>query len=194
MDVQDPPTSSLPSSSPSSTKPAPATTDGRDGAARAAALPPHASIGANVERVLVSSNSQLRWSFRIAAVMSGLLFAFGVAFLAVAVVQALDGELEAAAVIAGIGLAAFVLLYFMNPRRNVARNLAGSEQVHIVATSYLAGLAFAEKHDTEALTLLNQLTAHSIALLDDRAEGLSEQRLAAMRAATIARATPPNQA
>jgi hypothetical protein len=194
VDVQDPPTSSLPSSSPSSTKPAPAPTDGRDGAARAAALPPHASIGANVERVLMSSNSQLRWSFRIAAVMSGLLFAFGVAFLAVAVVQALDGELEAAAVIAGIGLAAFVLLYFMNPRRNVARNLAGSEQVHIVATSYLAGLAFAEKHDTEALTLLNQLTAHSIALLDDRAEGLSEQRLAALRAATIARATPPDQA
>jgi hypothetical protein len=194
VDAQDPPTSSNPPSSPRSAKPPPAATDGRDGAALAAALPPRGDIGANVERVLMSSNSQLRWSFRIAAVMSGLLFAFGVAFLAVAVVQALDGELEAAAVIAGIGVAAFVLLFFTNPRRNVARNLAASEQVHIVATSYLAGLAFAEKHDSEALGLLNQLTAHSIALLDDRAEGLSEQRLAALRAATIARAAPPGRA
>ena len=126
--------------------------------------------------------------------MSGLLFAFGVAFLAVAVVQALDGDLEAAAVIAGIGLAAFGLLYFTNPRRNVAKNLAGSEQVHIVATSYLAGLAFAEKHDSEALQLLNQLTAHSIALLEDRADGLSEPKLAALRAATLARASSSEEA
>jgi hypothetical protein len=147
-----------------------------------------------VEQVLRGFNSQLRWSFRIAAIMSALLFAFGVAFLAIAVAQALDGELEAAAVVAGIGLAAFVLLYFTHPRRNLAQNLAGSEQVHIVTTSYLAGLAFAEKHDSEALTLLNQLTAHSIVLLEDRADGLSEQRLAALRAATLARATPPDQA
>jgi hypothetical protein len=154
---------------------------------------PHDAVGANVERILLNSNMQLRWSFRIAVVMSAILFVFGVAFLAVAVFQALDGDLEAAAVIAGIGLAAFVLLYFTNPRRNVAKNLAGSEQVHIVATSYLAGLAFAEKHDSDALTLLNQLTAQSIALLEDRAEGLSEQRLAALRAATMARARPPDQ-
>ncbi len=192
MDVQDPPTSSKPSP-PSPTEPALTRTDGGDGAVRAAAIPPHGDIGANVERVLMSSNSQLRWSFWIAAVMSGLLFAFGVAFLAAAVLKALDGELAAAAVIAGIGLAAFVLLFFTNPRRNVAKNLARSEQVHIVATSYLAGLAFAEKHDSDALTLLNQLTAHSIALLDDREHGLAEQRLAALRAATIARAAPPDE-
>jgi hypothetical protein len=201
VDVQDPPTSSTPPRPPSSTEAPPeagperrAGTGGRDGAAPGAGLPPHEAIGANVEQVLRGFNSQLRWSFRIAAVMSALLFAFGVAFLAVAVFQALDGELEAAAVVAGIGLAAFVLLYFTHPRRNLARNLAGSEQVHIVTTSYLAGLAFAERHDSEALMLLNQLTAHSIVLLEDRAEGLSEQRLAALRAATLARATPPDQA
>jgi hypothetical protein len=183
VDAQDPP--------PSSTQPSLAAAGG-DGAAPAPALP-HDAVGANVERILLNSNMQLRWSFRIAVVMSAILFAFGVAFLAVAVFQALDGDLEAAAVIAGIGLAAFVLLYFTNPRRNVAKNLAGSEQVHIVATSYLAGLAFAEKHDSDALTLLNQLTAQSVALLEDRAEGLSEQRLAALRAATMARQRPPDQ-
>jgi hypothetical protein len=183
VDAQDSP--------PTSTKPSAAAAGG-DGAVRAPAIPD--AVGANVERILVSSNTQLRWWFRISVAMSAVLFVFGVAFLAVAVAQALDGDLAAAAVIAGIGLAAFVLLYFVNPRRNEATNLAGSEQVHIVATSYLAGLDFAEKHDEDALTLLNQLTAHSIALLDDRAEGLSEQRLAALRAATMARARPPDQA
>jgi hypothetical protein len=184
VDAQDSP--------PTSTKPS-AAASGGDGAAPAPAIPPDA-VGANVERILVSSNTQLRWWFRISVAMSAVLFVFGVAFLAVAVAQALDGDLAAAAVIAGIGLAAFVLLYFVNPRRNEATNLAGSEQVHIVATSYLAGLDFAEKHDEDALTLLNQLTAHSIALLDDRAEGLSEQRLAALRAATMARARPLDKA
>ena len=183
VDAQDPP--------PSSTQPSAAAAGG-DGAAPAPPLP-HDAVGANVERILLNSNMQLRWSFRIAVVMSAILFVFGVAFLAVAVFQALDGELETAAVIAGIGLAAFVLLYFTNPGRNVAKNLAGSEQVHIVATSYLAGLAFAEKHDSDALTLLNQLTAQSIALLEDRADGLSEQRLAALRSATMARQRPPDQ-
>jgi hypothetical protein len=166
---------------------------GRDGAAPVAGFPPQENIGANVERILMGSNTQLRWWFRIAAVMSALLFAFGIAFLAIAVVQALDGELEAAGVVAGIGLAAFGLLYLTNPRRNMARRLAGSERVHIIATSYLAGLEFAERHDSEALELLNQLTAHSIVLLEDRVEGPSEQRLAALRAATLARARPPDQ-
>jgi hypothetical protein len=201
VDVQDPSSSSKPPRPPSAAKATPASgpetlsaRGGRDGAAPTAGLQPHEAIGANVEQVLSGFNTQLRWSFRIAAVMSALLFGFGVAFLAIAVAQALDGELEAAAVVAGIGLAAFVLLYFTHPRRNLAKNLAGSEQVHIVTTSYLAGLAFAEKHDAEALTLLNQLTAHSIVLLEDRAEGLSEQRLAALRAATVARATSQDQA
>ncbi|MGZ5252635.1 MAG: hypothetical protein ACXWCE_20630 [Caldimonas sp.] len=140
--------------------------DGADPTPAAPAAQPNKSAEENVDRIVMASYHQIRVSFWISAVMSVVLFVAGLTFLALAVAQAKQGDRTATIAIAGVGLADFLLLFYTNPRRDLAKNLASTQRVHIVATSYLFGMGLAARHDDHALRLLHELTVDSVRLLD----------------------------
>jgi hypothetical protein len=155
-----------------------------------AAAPPKARTvverpAASVERVLAASYAHIRWAFWLSLGIAALLFLLGALLLGLAAWNALraDDLSRGTLLVAGLGLAALVILFIARPWGDVADHLAGVQQVHIVAASYLAGSALADRHDSEALGLLTQLTATSVALLEDGEEPLPESKLSALQAA-----------
>jgi hypothetical protein len=147
--------------------------------------PPEAGPAAGVERGLASTYDHVRLAFRLSLAIAGGLFVLGAALLVVAAWHALGEEdlSRGTILVAGLGLGSLVLLFVTRPWGDVAEHLAAAQQVHIVAASYLAGSALADRHDSEALGLLTQLTATSVALLQDGEEPLPESKLSALQAA-----------
>jgi hypothetical protein len=149
------------------------------------ASPPEERPAAGVERMLGDSYSHIRWAFWLSLGIAGGLFLLGAALVVVAAWHALgeDDLSRGTILVAVLGLASLVLLFVTRPWGDVADHLADAQQVHIVAASYLAGSVLADRHDAEALGLLTQLTATSVALLEDGEEPLPESKLSALQAA-----------
>jgi hypothetical protein len=154
-------------------------------APRAAPRPGAERPEAGVERVVGASYAHIRWAFWLSLAIAALLFLLGALLLGLAAWNALrDDDLSRGTIlVAALGLAALVILFVARPWADAAEHLADAQQVHIVAASYLAGSALADRHDSEALGLLTQLTATSVALLEDGQEPLPESKLSALQAA-----------
>lgn len=146
---------------------------------------PEEAPAARVEHVLGETYTHIRWAFWLSLGIAGALFLLGAILVAVAARKALGEEdlSNGTILVGGLGLATLVLLFVTRPWSDVADHLAHAQQVQIVAASYLAGSTFADRHDAEALGLLTQLTATSVALLEDGQEPLAESKLAALQAA-----------
>ena len=140
---------------------------------------------AGVQRVLGASYAHIRWAFWLSLAIAALLFLLGAVLLGLAAWDALrsDDLSNGTILVATLGLVALVILFVARPWSDVSDHLAEAQQVHIVAASYLAGSALADRHDSEALGLLTQLTATSVALLEDGQEPLPESKLSALQAA-----------
>ena len=153
------------------------------------ASPPEDGPTAGVEPAFASTYDHVRWAFWLSLAIAGGLFVLGAALVAVAARSALGEESlsRGTILVAGLGLAALVLLFVTRPWSEAARQLADAEQVRIVAASYLAGTGLADRHDAEALGLLTQLTATSVALLEHGDEPLPESKLSALQAAAALR-------
>ena len=118
-----------------------------------------------VKRLLLESFVQIRWSFWVSITMSVILFVVGLVFLATALVQSLTaGSVSTSTLtVAGLGLADFVLLFYTRPWKDIAANLANSQQIRMIATSYLAGFALIGK--PEQRKELAELTEQSVQLV-----------------------------
>jgi hypothetical protein len=155
---------------------------------------PEERPAAGVEQALGAASDHLRWALWLSLGIAAGLFVLGAGLMVVAAAKALgeDDLTRGTLLVAGLGLAALVLLFVTQPWSEIADRLAQAQQVRIVAASYLAGSTFADRHDAEALGLLTQLTATSVALLEDGDEPLPDSKLTALQAAAGVRrgATP----
>jgi hypothetical protein len=67
-------------------------------------------------RILLRSFDHIQWSFVVLLTMSVVVFLVGLAFLVIAIVRTARGETDSATfVIAGIGVADIVLLFYRQP-------------------------------------------------------------------------------
>jgi hypothetical protein len=125
-----------------------------------------------VRDMLMQPFGHITWSFRILTGMSVLMFLVGLAFLVVAVVQAVDeGEVSTSTLtIAGVGLADFFLLFYRRPWEDIARGLSNSQQARIVATSYLSAISMLRSDDPNAHAALQALTREAVHLLEEYTE------------------------
>lgn len=133
------------------------------------------SSSVQVEPILLESFSHIRWSFWISATMSVVLFVFGIVFLGIALVQSLgaDDVSTSTLTIAGLGVSDLVLLFYSRPWKDVATNLANSQQIRMIAISYLAGFKLVGTPETAKA--LADLTDHSVRLIQDLVEDRRSQ-------------------
>jgi hypothetical protein len=122
-----------------------------------------------MRKMLLESFVHIRWSFWMSLIMSVTLFVVGIIFLSTAVMQSLTESSASTTTftIAGLGIADFVLLFYTRPWQDISANLANSQQIKIIATSYLAGLSLLPEEKTEALKSLEQLTTETVTLIED---------------------------
>jgi cation transport ATPase len=124
------------------------------------------------KKMLLESFVHIRWSFWISLVMSVVLFIVGLLFLGMAVWRSLsEGAVSTSTLtIAGLGVADFVLLFYTRPWQDISVNLSNSQQVKIIATSYLSGLSLLQQGKNEEFKSLEQLTKSSVGLLEEFTE------------------------
>jgi cation transport ATPase len=124
------------------------------------------------KKMLLESFVHIRWSFWISLVMSVVLFLVGLVFLGMAVMRSLSESAVSTSTltIAGLGVADFVLLFYTRPWQDISVNLSNSQQVKIIATSYLSGLSLLQQGKTEGIKSLEQLTKSSVGLLEEFTE------------------------
>ena len=121
----------------------------------------------DVHRILLESFVHIRWSFWISIIMSAVLFLMGLVFLMTALMQSLNAQsvTSSTLTIAGLGLADFVLIFYTRPWKDVTTNLANSQQIRMIATSYLAGFALIRGGTKEQREALEELTERSVGLV-----------------------------
>lgn len=126
-----------------------------------------------ISDMLLESFVHIRWSFWVSMVMSVVLFLVGMVFMSASLARALgEGSVSSATLtIAGLGIADFVLLFYTRPWRDVAANLSNSQQVRIIATSYLAALSLLQQGKAKELRALERVAEHSVSLLEQYTEG-----------------------
>jgi high-affinity nickel permease len=146
-----------------------------------------------VRKVVKRGYDSVTWTFWLTLGMSSVLFGVGLVLLAIAVNRATDESDVSTGTLAIAGLAAvvFLLLFIARPWRDVALTLANAQQVEMISTSYLTGLALVRDGDERTLALLDELTRNCVTLLEAFAEqrgtGSVRTKLAALRRAR----TPP---
>jgi hypothetical protein len=136
-----------------------------------------------VQRILLESFVHIRWSFWISIAMSVILFLLGLVFFGTALMQSLQTQevTSSTLTIAGLGLADFVLLFYTRPWKDVATNLANSQQIRMIATSYLACFALIRNGTPEQRKALEELTERSVGLVQRYVEeGDAEARFPKM--------------
>jgi hypothetical protein len=146
----------------------------------AAATGPDKDIPAKDEvgSLLLESFIHIRWSFWTSMIMSVVLFVVGILLLVISVARALtEADVSTATLtIAGLSLADFVLLFYSRPWKDVATNLSNSQQVKIIATSYLSSLALLRNGRFEELKALDSITKNAVGLLEDFTEEQGRMR------------------
>lgn len=140
-------------------------------AAAAAAIGTDSDLPAKDEvgSLLLESFIHIRWSFWTSMIMSVVLFVVGILLLVISVARALtEADVSTATLtIAGLSLADFVLLFYSRPWKDVATNLSNSQQVKIIATSYLSSLALLRNGRFEELKALDLITKNAVGLLEE---------------------------
>lgn len=128
------------------------------------------------EQMQLEAFDHIRQSFYVAMGMSIALFLVGLALIIIAVSRAVrEGDVSSSTLtIAGLGLADFALLFFRQPWKDVAVNLANAQRTRTVATTYLVGLGLLYRKDQAGLEMLEKLTGSCIGTLDRIAEAHGE--------------------
>jgi hypothetical protein len=122
----------------------------------------------DMDKILLRSFDHIQWSFVVLLAMSVMVFVAGLAFLAVAIVRAAQGDTDAATfAIAGIGVADIVLIFYRRPWQDIVANLSNTQRVRVIAISYLAGVSLVRRGIT--IEPLEHLTNNTIALLERHA-------------------------
>jgi hypothetical protein len=121
----------------------------------------------DLKRTLLESYAYIRWTFWVSFGMSIVVFLVGLVLVGIAIARSIGEESISGGTltIAGLGIADFLLLFYSKPWRDIAENLAKSQRIKMVATSYLAGLALTRPAQPDALRLLSELTHDSVRLL-----------------------------
>ncbi len=127
---------------------------------------------ADVEKMLLESFTHIRWSFWISLTMSVILFVVGLLFLGIAIYRSFAETTVSTStlMIAGIGISDFVLLFYSKPWQDISINLSNSQQVKIIATSYLAGLSLLQNDKQQTFNRLKELAQNSVKMLEQYAE------------------------
>ena len=137
----------------------------------AASPPTTQGTAVDTDKILLRSFDHIQWSFVVLLAMSVLVFVAGLAFLAVAIVRAAQGETDPATfAIAGIGIADIVLLFYRRLWQDIVENLSTTQKVRVIAVSYLAGLSLV-RHGVDRVEPLERLTGNTIGLLERTASG-----------------------
>ena len=120
-----------------------------------------------VRRILLESFDHIRWTFWVSITMSVVLFLVGLVFFGAALIRSVGAEDAGTStfVLAGVGVADFVLLFYTRPWQDVATNLANSQQMRMIVTSYLAGFEFIRSEKAETRAALQELTERSVQLV-----------------------------
>jgi hypothetical protein len=140
-----------------------------------------------VRKVVKRGYDQVTWTFWVTLGMSVALFAVGLVLVAIAVDRTRDeSDLSTGTlVIAGLAAGLFVLLFVARPWRDASLTLANAQQVEMISTSYLTGLALVRNGDERTLQLLDELTRNCVTLLEAFAEqrgtGSVQTKLATLR-------------
>lgn len=128
------------------------------------------------DRLVWEPFRQIRWSFWISVTMSIAMFLIGTALMVVAVYEALSSSAVSMSSLAigGLGLADFVILFLRRPWEDVGKNLANSQQMRMIVTSYLSSLhLLAEKRQAD-IESLDEITARSVDLIQRYTEEASK--------------------
>jgi hypothetical protein len=127
---------------------------------------------ASYEKMQLEAFDHIRAAFWISMSMSVGLFIVGLVLTGFALYEATrqTSVSVSALTIGGLGLADFVLLFFRRPWQDISVNLSNSQQVRTIATTYLAGLALIQRHDTKGLDMLDGLTKRSVTMLEQYTE------------------------
>ena len=129
------------------------------------------------DRLVWEPFRQIRWSFWISVTMSIAMFLIGTALMVVAVYEALGSSAVSMSSLAvgGLGLADFVILFLRRPWEDVGKNLANSQQMRMIVTSYLSSLhLLAEKRQAD-IESLDEITSRSVELIQRYTEEATEK-------------------
>lgn len=132
----------------------------------------NSSASAQVRSMLMQPFGHITWTFRILTGMSVAMFLVGVAFMGVALLKAVNEQNVSTStlMIAGVGLADLVVLFYRRPWEDITRGLSNSQQARIIATTYLSGVSMIKKDDPTAQTTLQTLTRDAVELLEQFTE------------------------
>jgi hypothetical protein len=119
------------------------------------------------DRLVWEPFRQIRWSFWISVTMSVAMFLIGTALMIVAVYEALRSSAVSMSSLAigGLGLADFVILFLRRPWEDVGKNLANSQQMRMIVTSYLSSLHLLHERRQSDIESLEKITSRSVDLI-----------------------------
>jgi hypothetical protein len=110
---------------------------------------------------------QIRWSFWISVTMSVAMFLIGTALMIIAVYEAMGSNAVSMSSLAigGLGLADYVILFLRRPWEDVGKNLANSQQMRMIVTSYLSSLHLLAERRPADIESLEKITSRSVDLI-----------------------------
>ena len=119
------------------------------------------------DRLVWEPFRQIRWSFWISVTMSIAMFLIGSALLIVAAYEAMSTRSVSMSSLAigGLGLADFVILFLRRPWEDVGKNLANSQQMRMIVTSYLSSLHLLAERRQADIESLEKITSRSVDLI-----------------------------
>lgn len=144
----------------------------------------------SAEAFLDQSFAQLRSGARVLMVMSVTMFVIGVAFLVAALIRSFTNpeSVQVTAIIAGIGVAQVVLLFYRNPLRDIGRSISNSQQAKMTVMSYMLGVTLinrslggtpTEKEQLALATLTRQALGQLDRFMQDKASPEDEDEAGA---------------
>ena len=125
-----------------------------------------------VRDMLMEPFAHITWTFRILTAMSVTMFIVGLGFMLIALFNALKEQSvsQSTFLIAGLGLADLVVLFYRRPWEDISRGLSNSQQARMIATSYLSGVSMIRRDDPKAQATLMAITRESVELLEQFTE------------------------
>ena len=119
------------------------------------------------DRLVWEPFRQIRWSFWISVAMSVAMFLIGAALMVVAAYEAIGSSAVtlSSLAIGGLGLADFVILFLRRPWEDVGKNLADSQQMRMIVTSYLSSLHLLAERRQADIESLEKITSRSVDLI-----------------------------
>ena len=131
-----------------------------------------------VRPILLETFRQVKATFWISIAMSIGLFVVGLAFLGVALWQSLGSTAASTGTVtlAGVGVADFVILFYSRPWKDVTANLSNTQQIRMIATSYLASYSLIRDGKGEALDQLQKMTSGHVDLIQRYVEDDPEKQ------------------